>query len=251
MRPPPQRRAGTGLAFVFVAAIAACRPVLPPPVAPHLGAQTADAVFAAVRARERAVQTLRAQFVATMVQGNEERHADGVMLLKRPDRIRLRLVSAFGLTVLDYTRNGDHTRLVLPLEGQTFDDPAAAIPAAGAMDFGRLLLRLGDDPTSQCTARDEAGVVVVDCVGAGGGLVRQATIDPPSATVTRDVAFAGSEAEFTMALGDYRIVDETALPYEISISYPRTGARTEIRVRSYAVNPVLDDDLFAVRGSGR
>ena len=244
----PDRRSRAHVVLLLALALAACRAQVPPPFVPYLGSLTAEAALATVQAREQSVQTLRAQFAATAVQDQETRHADGVLLLKRPDRVRLRLVSTFGLTVLDYTRVGGRTQLLLPLEDRTIDDPAGATAASGPADFGRLLLHLGDDPVAPCTAHNDGKLIVVECVGPEGALVRRATIDPATATVTEEVAFADGEPQVTMALSDYRVVDGVPLPFHIRLTHPRTGASTEIRVRSYAVNPDLEDRLFAMRG---
>jgi len=208
-------------------------------------------VFAALQARERSVHALRAQFVATATQGSESRRADGVLLVQRPDRVRLRLVSPFGLTVLDYTSAGGQTRLLLPLEDRTLDGTAGATDAAASpADFGRLLLRLGDEPGAQCSARAAEAAVVVDCVGADGTLVRQATIDPATATVVRDVGFARGDPQVTMELGDYRVVDGVPLPFRLRLAYPRSGATTEIQVRAYAVNPEIEERVFVLPPPG-
>ncbi|MCK6553064.1 hypothetical protein L6Q96_00535 [Candidatus Binatia bacterium] len=208
-------------------------------------------VFAAVRARERSVQTIRARFVVAAVVEEETRRADGVMLVKRPDRVRLRLVSPFGLTVLDYTRVGDRSRLLLPLEGRTIDGSAGASDGLAApADFGRLLLRLGDDPAARCTPRHDGEAIVVDCVGSDGSLLRSATIDPTTATVTREVAYADRDVAVVMELSDYGVVDNVPLPFRLRLAYPRSGASTDIRVRAYELNPELDDALFDPSGGG-
>jgi hypothetical protein len=70
-------------------------------------------MLAAVR-REEQVRSLRARFSSVARTSGVERAADGVLLIAKPDRFRLRLMLPFGITVFDYLNIGEQTWTVLP-----------------------------------------------------------------------------------------------------------------------------------------
>ncbi len=51
------------------------------------------------------VRTLRARFHAVAQTNAGERAVAGVLIIERPDAVRLRLIAPFGVTVLDYVRS--------------------------------------------------------------------------------------------------------------------------------------------------
>ena len=112
-------------ALVCAALLAACsgRVTVPPAAETE---RTPEAAYAAVRQQEAAIRTLRARFRAAVRRGTETRVADGVLVVKKPDRFRLRLLSPFGFTVFDYTSWDAHDRMELPLEGKLFHDAEIA-----------------------------------------------------------------------------------------------------------------------------
>src|SRR5215470_15649499 len=114
------------LSIVGVAGCALPPAQLPPVPASVEPPSDPATVYATVRQREEAIRTLRAQFSAVVHQGTSERRADGVLLVKKPDRFRMRLLSPFGLTVFDYTSWDAHARMELPLEGKRLDDDEIA-----------------------------------------------------------------------------------------------------------------------------
>lgn len=229
----------------------ACAARVPPPGVPVVASRTATDSYAAVLDRENTIRTLRARFVATAVQGGEKRAADGVLLVKRPARVRMRLLSPFGLTLLDYTSVDGQTRLVLPLEDKVETGTASTTDGTfSPADIGRLLLRAAPGAADGCTPRADGARVVVDCDASSGALSRRMTIDPGTATVAHEVYFADGKPRVSTDLSDYRLVDGVALPFSIVLTYPERDLTMRVEVRSYEVNPVLDDRLFDA-GGGR
>jgi hypothetical protein len=203
------------------------------------------AVYAAVQRQEAAVQTLRARFRARVRRGKELRNADGVLLVKKPDRFRLRLVSPFGLTVFDYTSWDGHDRMQLPLEGKQLSDAQIAehSPFSPA-DMREVFLGSAAAGATRCSAQGASAETIVDCRDREGALVRVIRIQTATREVVQEVRFVAGQPEVIMEPGDYRQVGSTALPFRIDLTYPQKGVHLEIEVRSYEVNPALPDSLF-------
>src|SRR5579862_550754 len=140
--------------------LAACASlVAAPPL--DLGTDPA-AVLAIVRQREDAMHSLRVRFSATVRQGETERRAEGVLLVKKPDRFRLRLLSPFGFTVFDYVMDGSHTRMELPLEGKRLtDDEIGNQSAFSPIDLRQAFLRGGAAFPVPCTPRASGTEILV------------------------------------------------------------------------------------------
>jgi RNase P/RNase MRP subunit p29 len=97
-----------------------------------------------------------ARFAAELRNGETVRKADGVLLVKKPDRFRLRLMSFLGPTVLDYTSVAEHTRIELPLQGKHVVD--GEVPSDAAMspaDLRQAFLRADAAFPGECTPQAE------------------------------------------------------------------------------------------------
>src|SRR5574340_57689 len=79
-------------------------PAAPAPLSPA-------AALAVVEQREAAIHTLRARFTAHSRRGDDTHAADGVLLVKKPDRFRLRLMLPLGLTIFDYVSWGHRVQV--------------------------------------------------------------------------------------------------------------------------------------------
>ncbi len=225
--------------------VAACAArVARPPVALRTDP---TAVFAQVRQREDAVRTLRARFTATVHQGDSVRRAEGVLLVKKPDRFRLRLLSPFGFTVFDYVSAGTQTRMELPMEGKqlTGDDIGPQSPFSPA-DLRQAFLRGAAAFPGRCTPQADGAQVVVDCDGAPDGERREIRIACATATVDSETSFADGAPRAVMSFADYRMVEGIPLPFAIELRAPQKGVTLDIALRSYEINPALDDGLFAL-----
>jgi outer membrane lipoprotein-sorting protein len=230
------------IALVCGALIAACRGHVAAPVAPGTGLSP-DAVYAAVRRQESQVRALRSRFSARVSRAGEVRRADGVLLVKKPDRFRLRLLLPFGPTVFDYTSWDAHDRMQLPLEGKQFNDAEIA----GHAPFSPADLRavfLGTDGRLECSAQGGATETIVECRDPAGAVTRLIRVQTATRRVAQEVHLVADQPELIMQFDDYRQVDSVDLPFQISLTYPQKNVRLEITVRSYDVNPTLADELF-------
>lgn len=230
------------LALLCGALFAACsaRVSAPPAIETDL---TPDAVYAAVRQQEAAVQTLRARFSARVDRAGEVRRADGVLLVKKPDRFRLRLLLPFGPTVFDYTSWDSHDHMELPLEGKQFSDAeiGAHAPFSPA-DMREVFLGVHGGP--QCRAQSGSAETVVECRDREGTLARLIRIQTATRRIGQEVRFVAGLPELIMQFDDYRRVESVDLPFKIDLAYPEKNVHLEITVRSYEVNPNLADNLF-------
>jgi hypothetical protein len=122
----------TRVAFYIVvaatAALSSCGPPRYVPAAHPLSDPAA--VLKGVRVREDEIRSLRARFEATAYHGADESEVAGVLLVRKTDHFRMRLMLPLGITVLDYVSRGDETWTFLPLskeqntEGATLFSPA-------------------------------------------------------------------------------------------------------------------------------
>ena len=189
------------------------------------------------------MRALRSRFSARVNRAGEVRRADGVLLVKKPDRFRLRLLLPFGPTVFDYTSWDDHDRMQLPLEGKDFSDAEIADHAPFSPADLRVVF-LGTDGGLQCSAQGGPAETVVDCRDREGAVARLIHVDTATRRVAQEVHFVAGQPRLIMQFDDYRQVESVDLPFQISLTYPEKNVRLEITVRSYEVNPTLADELF-------
>ena len=204
-----------------------------------------DAVVATVRAREDAITTLRTSFSARTRERDCERAADGVLLVQKPDRFRLRLMLNVGVTVFDYLTVGTRTQLALPLEGKIINgSPQGEWATFSRDDLSQAFLRGSRAFPGICkTTAQDASLLVVTC-REGGVLQRRVLIERSTATVREEVSYARDEPRMIVRYGDYRMVGAVPMPYRVELAYPAREIVVEITVRTTEVNPLLDASLF-------
>ncbi len=245
---PPSRLLGLLLAGVLTLSACATRVEPPQPEWSAAPALTAVEAVAALRRSDAQLQSLRARFTATLHSAEPERRARGVVLVKKPDRLRLRLLSPFGLTVLDYCSKGAHALMQLPLAGETWvdgeiDRHGAFSPSAFAPAF------LLDHAVSVDGCREHGDQSYVECWDKVGGERRSVQIGLHPAVVLREIFYKGDAPALTLAYSDHRRVDGLTVPFRVSAEQPGSAMTMEIEIEAYEINPVLDDALFDASGS--
>lgn len=216
----------------------------PRPVAPPMPVTDPAAVFAAVRAREERIVSLRASFSAETQSDGKRRAADGVLLVRKPDRFRLRMMLPFGLTVFDYLSVGDLIWVELPLEGSKAERQPDDLAPFSRDDLGATFLRGKYAFPGTCEpVHAEAGDVVVECPPSSRAM-REIHIDPRNSTITEEKSYDAGGPRLVIRYGDYRPVDDVPLPFRISLNYPGRLLSVDITIQRYEVNPELPDDLF-------
>lgn len=231
-----RRRRALPLALLLAgcATAAAPRPTLPAAPAER---------FAAVQADEQRVRTLRARFSSTVRLPDAERSADGVLLIAKPDRFRLRLLLPFGVTVFDYLNVGDKTWTTLPLAGEQARQRVDQFAPFSREDLGQAFLRGPHAFPGSCDAAPAAeDDVLVTC--RDGGAVRR-TVLIGAAGIAEETSFENGAARLVIRYADYRDAGAgVALPYRITLEYPQRRQAVDISIDRYEVNPALADDLF-------
>jgi hypothetical protein len=237
-----------GAGLCLVCAVVACAPRLAPP--PVSIATDPAAVLALVRQREDTLHTLRARFSATVHHGETVRRAEGVLLIKKPDRFRLRLLSPFGFTVFDYVTHGAHARMELPLEGKQLTDEEIGTQSAFLpLDFRQAFLRGAAAFPGQCTPEAAGAEVVVACRDERNVRLREIRIARATGTVSREISFDSEQPRAVLRFDDYRVVDGLPVPFAIELQSPARQITVQITLRTYEINPVLADALFEVAGA--
>jgi len=220
----------------------AARPLISLPAPPADPA----ALLALVRAREEQITTLRARFSAENQRGGETHQANGVLLVKKPDKFRLRMMLPFGLTVFDYVRWGAHTQLALPLEDRIVDGPSTDSGVTFSQrDLGQAFLRGPDAFPGTCVPSSDHAAVTVLCRDASPAPLRRIVINAADATIRTETSYEADTPHLIIRYDDYRPVDGRLLPYHIALEYPEQHLSLQVAVQRYEVNPPLADDLFA------
>ena len=229
---------------VLLAALAGCVGRAPAPV--PLPYADAGALLERVRADEDRIRTLRARFRSVARRGADTRAADGVLLVRKPDRFRLRLSMPLGLTVFDYVGREDGSWISLPLA-----DDAAPVPADFGMfsrrELGAAFLRGAYAFPGQCRATGgHRSDVEVACSNGSTASARRIVLDPRTATIREE-----SSTRLVTRYSDYRRVGDATLPFRIELAESGGALSVEISIADYEVNPKLAESLFAVPEGAR
>ena len=237
------RATGAVCAALLLATLVSCAP-------PRLGRPPHAAVdptqaLQLVRQREDRIVSLRARFTADTRVADDSRRADGVLLVKKPDRFRMRLMLPFGPTIFDYLSWGERTQLSLPLRGGNDDRPPNELAPFSREDLGQAFLRGPAAFPGTCVpARDSRTDVVVSCRDDDGSLLRQLRISDDRAIIRDETSFEAGAPRMVLRFSDYRPIDDLELPFQITMLYPGRQLSVDIAINKYEVNPTLADALF-------
>ena len=201
-----------------------------------------DARLAAVRAREDQVRSLRARFSSVARTAGVERAADGVLLIAKPDRFRLRLMLPFGITVFDYLNVGEQTWTSLPLADAQARDRMGEFSPFSRDDLGQAFLRGARAFPGECHAAPASGQEVSVSCREGEALRRTLLIGADG--IIEETGYDDGAPRLVIHYGDYRAVDGAVLPFRISLDYPQKQQSVAIAIAQYEVNPTLSDALF-------
>jgi len=206
------------------------------PRRPDVGtAATPQAVVAALAARERATRGLRLSMTVRLV-GTE--HASvlpspAYLAIDDAGAIRLQVLSAFGMTVLDLTiRDGGYT-LSLPLRQQTTQgtiDPATlADPAVAVSDRMIVALALLFQPKARPDACSGRGATIVCRVAPA--LRARVTVDDQLRPVREEYVRDDGTSLLVATYEGYMRDDPHAAPTDLHIADPTSGAGMAIHVQ--------------------
>lgn len=200
------------------------------------------ATFTRLREQEAQIHALRARFVASTVYQGVERTAQGALLVRKPDRFRLRLVLPFGLTLFDYLSVGENVWTVAPFAGET----SADLAPFSRQDLGAAFLRGADAFPGQCKAETDARGVAVTCRECDAcPVLHTFLLENGTAAVLEEVGYGDGTPRMSLTYDVQREVDGHLLPFHIHLRDLVRGAEVDIRIQAYEVNPELRDALFA------
>jgi hypothetical protein len=230
----PRQRAAAALAFAAaLVAVSGCarlvarpRPVTPVP---------ADAIVAAGAARERSLAGLRLTLSVRATAGPPAARlaSPAYLAVDDPERLRLQVLSPFGVTVLDLATAGDAFTLTLPLRGETRRGriDLAALAAGATPDDERMIVALAllfrpkMDP-ARCRS---VGPRAVRCAVARD-LAATVTVDDALRPIREEYVGAAGTPVLVAALEGYEDPDPDGLPGRITISDGRGGPALVVRV---------------------
>lgn len=222
--------------------------------------QDAGSVVDRVCREDGAVQTLQARFRASVEIAGETQTSDGVLLVRRPDAVRIKLFGLGGMTVHDAVWVGDTTAVRGYIQRPLTAEPLAIELRMGegvAEPEAQLSLalwalwrpRCGSTPTSLSS---EPGWLRLDPDSAHA-MARDVRVGPLGVREERLVRAGASGAdEILVTYADRDCSIPGVLPTTIVMTSRTDGWRATIQILSQEVNLSLDDALFALpRAAGQ
>jgi hypothetical protein len=211
-------------------------------VAPRPGAlpSAPAARLAAVQANEERIHSLRARFSSVAHVGDSDRSADGVLLVVKPDRFRLRLMLPIGFTVFDYLCVGDQTWVSLPLAGEQERAGVDQFAPFSREDLGQAFLRgpYAFRSVRRCTGAERSGL---------GDVPRRRRYWRRTILIGRRHRRGGLRRMWHRLSSAMPTTDRSMAhhcPSASRLEYPQRRQSVDIAIDRYEVNPTLSDDLF-------
>jgi hypothetical protein len=221
---------------IAVAALALSAGACAPPRAPRPALPSASeaALLATLAERERGTDGLRLS-MQVRVSGAAVTTflpSPAYLAIDQPDRIRLQVLSTFGVTVLDLTIAGPRYELVMPLRDRRAEgrvdlaalaDPNDAGPDRMILALALLFRRKIDPAVCVATPAD------VRCT-MEGGVIAHTTVDDALRPVREEYARPDGSALVSATFADYDGDGPQALPGRITIEDPASGTTLSARV---------------------
>ncbi|MBI3766890.1 MAG: hypothetical protein HY271_00175 [Deltaproteobacteria bacterium] len=226
---------GTVALCALVALVAGC---IAPQAARRraLHAAPPSAILAALARREDATRGLRLSMTVRLA-GTD--HASPLpspayLAIDSTGAIRLQVLSAFGMTVLDLAIHGDSYTLDLPLRRQTTDGTidlrTLTDPTVAVSDRMIVALALLFRPKARADACSGAAPATVACK-VGPTLVARVTVDERLRPLREEYVRDDGSRLLVATYDDYRGDDPNASPGSLLIEDPASGASMAIRVQ--------------------
>jgi hypothetical protein len=261
-------RRGAGLGRLFLAiAILGCGPVeraAPPAEMPRAIAAPPAAMpepAAAICGADR-LRTVRARFRAKVAIGGEETVTDGVLLVRRPGAIRVKLFGIAGFTVHDATWRGDASLVRGRVDGLDRDRPLSLAqtpdrPAEDAAARFSLVLWSLWQPRCLRAPRPVAAAPATYALDPASAQARSREVSLSGGAVAGErlvlangddvaVAYSGDGSGSVVPAGVAMPAGSTPLPRRIEIAMPSAGWTAAVEVSEYDVDEPLDEGLFAL-----
>ena len=213
--------------------IAGCARLVTRPSTP--ATHTASAIIAAGAARERELPGLRLTLSVRATAGPPAARlaSPAYLAIAAPDRLRLQVLSPFGVTVLDLATDGDAYTVTLPMRGETRQGriDLAALAAGTTAEDERMIVALAllfrpKMRSDRCIA---AGPAAVSCTIATN-LTATVTVDEALRPIREQYLAPGGRTVLVSELTDYPDRTRGALPGRITISDGAGGPALIVRI---------------------
>lgn len=178
------------------------------------------------------VDTLSAAVSLSIKRGKQGMGANGFLLYRRPDRMRVVILSPFGTTMLETVVAGEQVTVMDTSKGVAFSGLLAELPEQGNGDALRQARWVMDVPIPGSSLRD-GSVARVNSMG----MEERVTFE--NGLVVAKSLPNGDEAHYN----DYVVVNGVPLATEIIIT-SHNGERFRISISEPEVNTDLPPDAF-------
>jgi hypothetical protein len=204
-----------------------------------------------LRHQEEGVRGLKAEQVVRLDDPGRSHsfEAQGILAFEKPDRYRIRLYAALGITLMDLVVSPRGFRFRMPPRGIDLsgrrDELEEKLPTFPGDALQEAFSHSFEADRTEWHVLEEAYLLILDRQGEGRTI--RAWIDRETLTLTREIHSRGGQEELSISYGDYRPVQGEIgpeLPHEIDLILPAQGIRLQIRVIRYELNPSFREELF-------
>jgi hypothetical protein len=184
------------------------------------------------------LETLSADVSLSVTSEDHGMGANGLLLYRRPDQMRMVILSPFGTTLMDVFVSGDRITIINRSQGEAYSGLVDDLPAGVEGDTWRLVRWVLEIDPPDGAVRD-------------GGLLRRnrqgvwERVEFKNGLVVEKSLPGGDELRYN----DYVVVNGVPLASEI-IMVNRAGVRFRVKINEPEVNTELDPDAFTPRLDG-
>lgn len=180
------------------------------------------------------VETLSSTVTLSLRTAEKNLAGRGVMVYRRPDQLRLILLSPFGTTVMEALVSGDQLTLAYPANGVAYQGRINDLPAAtGQRGFAMLRWVLESDVPAGAPYDGE-----IKRPAARGGMER---ISLQKGQVVEKNLESGEQVRYR----NHAVLAGVRLPLELQMMSAE-GDRIRLTLEEPEVNTLLDDSVFNV-----
>jgi hypothetical protein len=202
---------------------------------------------------DRGIETLQARFRADVTIGDERRSSEGVLLVRRPGALRVKLFGLGGMTVHDalWAADGSNVRGVVrrPFDGEPLvvELRPGERPTEPEAGLSFALWALWRERCARTPRASADGWLDLDPASAHAA-VRQVQVGATGVDAERVVWQEGTPASEVIRVRYAERDCSLALPLPTSIEMVASpqGWRASVRILDQQLNLELDDGLFAL-----
>ncbi|MGB4599581.1 MAG: lipoprotein insertase outer membrane protein LolB [Trichlorobacter sp.] len=180
------------------------------------------------------VETLSSTITLSLRTAEKNLAGRGVMVYRRPDQLRLILLSPFGTTVMEALVSGDQLTLAYPASGVAYQGKINELPAAtGQRGFAMLRWVLASDAPAGAPHDGE-----MERLSSRGGIER---ISLQNGQVVEKNLPGGEQVRYR----NHAVLAGVRLPLEL-LMMSAEGDRIRLTLEEPEVNIPLEDQMFTI-----